>query len=62
MLYVLGSGPFQQGLIATRLELIPDSGKSPVTHGVIAPEQAIPLADYQQDLENTRADWAIDET
>jgi hypothetical protein len=29
---------------------------------VIAPVQVVSLALYQRDLENTRADWQIDET
>jgi hypothetical protein len=29
---------------------------------VISPVQVVPLADYQTDLENTRAAWQIDES
>lgn len=58
----MGSGPFQSGFVAKGLELIPDKGPSPVTHGVIAPAHSVPLADYQADLGNTRADWQIDES
>lgn len=60
--FTMGVGPFQNGVIATRLELIPDQGQAPVTHGVIAPLQVVPLAQYQADLGNTRAEWRIDET
>ena len=60
--FTLGVGPFQNGLVACGLELIPDRGPAPVTHGVIAPVQAVPLSKYQTDLENTRAAWQIDET
>jgi hypothetical protein len=58
----MGAGPFQNGVIASGLELIPDQGQAPVAHGVIAPVQVVPLAQYQADLENTRAAWQIDET
>ena len=59
--YTMGVGPFQNGPVANGLVLIPDHGQMPVTHGVIAPVQVVPLAVYQTDLENTRADWQIDE-
>jgi hypothetical protein len=60
--FTMGAGPFQSGEVANGLELIPDQGQAPVTHGVIAPVQVVPLAQYQVDLENTRASWQIDET
>jgi len=60
--FTMGSGPFQSGVIASGLELIPDNGQGPAIHGVIAPVQAVPLAQYQTDLENTRTAWQIDET
>ena len=60
--FTMGVGPFQHGAIANALELIPDEGQSPVTHGVVAPVQVVALAQYQTDLENTRAEWQIDET
>ena len=60
--FTLGVGTFRYGVVANGLELIPDEGQVPVTHGVIAPVQVIPAAQYQTDLENTRADWQIDET
>jgi hypothetical protein len=60
--FTMGIGPFERGVIANGLELIPDQGPAPVTHGVIAPIQVVPLAEYQTDLENTRAAWQIDET
>lgn len=59
---MLGDGPFQRGIIASGLELIPDQGSAPIHHGVIAPVQVVPLAEYQLDLQNTRAAWKIDET
>jgi hypothetical protein len=60
--FTMGVGPFKNGVVANGLELIPDQGQNPVTHGVIAPRQVVPLARYQTDLENTRASWHIDET
>ena len=60
--FTSGSGPFQNGVVANGLELILDQGQAPITHGVIAPVQVVPLVQYQTDLENTRATWQIDET
>src|SRR5271157_4420802 len=60
--FTMGTGPFQNGVVANGLESIPDLGRAPVTHGVIAPIQVVALAQYQTDLENTRAAWQIDET
>jgi len=57
----LGVGPFQNGVIAEGLELIPDQGQAAPLHGVIAPVQVVSLDQYQTDLANTRADWRIDE-
>lgn len=60
--YAMGVGPFQNGIIATGLELIPDEGPALVAHGVVAPVQPVLFAQYQLDLVNTRAAWQIDET
>lgn len=60
--YTMGAGPFLNGAVANGLELIPDLGHDPATHGVVAPVQVVPLAQYQADLENTRTAWQIDET
>ncbi len=60
--YAMGVGLFQNGMVATGLELIPDQVPSPVTHGVVAPVQSVLFAEYQADLVNTRAAWQIDET
>jgi hypothetical protein len=60
--FTTGVGPFQSGAVANGLELIPDLGQAPAIHGVIAPVQVVQLAQYQTDLENTRAAWHIDET
>ncbi len=60
--FKLGSGAFQRTPVTDALELIPDSGEEPVTHGVVVPIEIVPLTQYQADLENTREDWEIDET
>lgn len=60
--FTMGIGSFQNGIVANGLELIPDEGRVPITYGVIAPVQVVTLAQYQTDLENTRAAWQIDET
>ncbi len=60
--FAMGVGTFQRNPVANGLELIPDQGPAPVTHGVIAPVQVVPTAEYQSDLANTRAAWQIDET
>src|SRR5258708_336634 len=44
--FTVGVGPFQNGVVANGLELIPDQGQIPV-HGVIAPVQVVPFAQYQ---------------
>jgi hypothetical protein len=59
--FTLGQGPFQRDPLASGLELIPDAGVVPAIHGVVAPAQACSLAQYQSDLQNTRAAWQIDE-
>jgi len=59
--FTMGTGPFQRAAVAHGLELIPDRGEVLVTHGVVAPSQVVALAQYQADLENTRAAWQIDE-
>lgn len=58
----MGSGPFEREEITTRLELIPDEGRPPVKHGVIAPTSIVLLPDYQSDLASTRTAWEIDES
>ena len=56
--FVFGSGPFQQAMIAEGLELFPDSP----THGVVRPANIVPLAQYEAALAATRPDWRVDET
>jgi hypothetical protein len=51
--FVLGTGPFEQFLIADGLDLLPDSP----THGVIRPAHVVPLAQFQAALAATRTDW-----
>jgi hypothetical protein len=55
--FVFGSGPFQQAVIAKGLELLPDR----TTHGVVRPTNVVPIAQFEADLAATRADWRIDE-
>jgi len=59
--FAMGIGPFQRGVVADGLELIPDAGTLPITHGVVAPIRAVAIKQYQFDLESTRAAWQIDE-
>jgi hypothetical protein len=53
-----GKGPFQQGVFAAGLYLIPDSA----THGCVTPVRLVPLARYESDLAATRANWQVDES
>jgi hypothetical protein len=53
-----GAGLFEPGPFAAGLELVPDSPR----HGCIAPAQTVSLAQYQNDLAASRADWQIDES
>ena len=55
-----GSGPFVEGAVASGLELLfkPNSR----TTGVVAPDGAVSLADYQDNLVSTRLNWVIDES
>jgi hypothetical protein len=56
--FKFGTGPFQEGVFAPGLDLIPDS----TTHGCVAPTQPVSLAQYELDIAATRADWQIDES
>jgi hypothetical protein len=56
--FKMGTGPFQKGPLASGLELLPDTS----THGVVRPEQSLPLTQYESDLAATRSDWQVDET
>lgn len=52
-----GDGPFESSTFAEGLILQPDSP----THGVVAPAESGPLADYEAALAATRSDWIVDE-
>jgi hypothetical protein len=52
----MGEGAFQDGFVAEGLDLKTDSPK----HGNVVPAQLVPLDQYQADLANTRASWALD--
>jgi len=58
--FVHGSGPFDEGAVAAGLELLYKAGST--TAGVVAPDAAVLLAQYQQALDATREDWVIDES
>jgi hypothetical protein len=55
--FTMGNGPFQNGPVADRLDLICDKPK----HGVVAPRLLDSLDQFQADLASTRDDWMIDE-
>jgi hypothetical protein len=57
-----GTGQFQQMMFGNNLELVPDPpDRGVVKHGIVRPAQAVPVADHQQNLGATRAEWEIDE-
>ena len=58
--FVHGTGPFQEGPVAMGLELLHKAHAS--ESGVVAPTASVPLPQYQQDLADTRPNWAIDES
>lgn len=51
----LGSGPFQDGPIAEKLELELDSEK----HGMVGPVEAMSVTEYRSAIEATREAWSI---
>ena len=53
-----GDGPFQAGLFAPGLTLIPDEP----AHATVAPEQPMPADEYLGALAATRPGWQIDES
>ena len=58
-----GKAPFQQMAFGTNLELVPDPPvHGVVSHGIVRPEQSVPVADHQKNLADTREEWEIDET
>ena len=58
--FVHGAGAFQEGPLATRLELIYKAGKTDT--GLIVPTTLESLKQFQQNLAATRSDWSIDES
>lgn len=56
--FVMGSGPFENGLVATRLLLHCDRPN----HGNVIPQQLVSSLKFQADIASTRSDWIIDET
>jgi hypothetical protein len=55
--FKMGEGPFVQAAFAEGLELLPDSS----THGVVRPEETMPLTEYEEKLAATRVEWQVDE-
>lgn len=58
--FVHGTGPFTEGVIASGLEMCFKVGK--VTAGHVCPEAVVSLKQYQSDLAATRGDWVIDDS
>jgi hypothetical protein len=58
--FVHGNGSFAPGPVANGLELV--LKPKTATAGVVAPTALVPLAQFQQDLAATRANWIIDES
>lgn len=57
-----GANPFQKVVFGTNLELVPDAPQhGVVSHGIVRPEQSVPVADHLQNLAATRAEWELDE-
>lgn len=57
-----GAAQFQQMTFGKNLELVPDPpAHGLVRHGIVRPALAIPAADHQQNIADTRDDWEIDE-
>jgi hypothetical protein len=57
-----GAAQFQVATFGTNLELIPDPPQQGIVkHGIVRPEQPVPVADHQKNLASTRAEWEVDE-
>lgn len=52
-----GEGGFEAAIVAPHLVLRPDRRN----HGTVAPETAMPLAQYEDAIARTRSGWVIDE-
>src|SRR5271170_5865373 len=55
--FIHGSGAFDEGPVASGLEMIFKVGS--VSAGVIRPVATVPLSQYQADLQATRAQWLM---
>jgi len=58
--FVHGTGPFDEGPVATGLQLKHKRWSREV--GLVVPDTSVPLPHYQQDLAATRGQWVIDES
>lgn len=56
--FVLGSGPFEEGPVAAALELCYKPATTEA--GNVCPVASVPVANFQADLAATRPDWVID--
>jgi hypothetical protein len=53
-----GKAQFQQMTFGTNLELVPDPPQQGVVrHGIIRPEQPVPVADHLKNIADTRDEW-----
>ncbi|MGK4009285.1 hypothetical protein WMF31_42185 [Sorangium sp. So ce1036] len=61
----MGDGEFRAAAVAPGLRLCPDKEPNPlsgvVSHGVVEPDVAMPLSEYEQRLADTQEKWFIDE-
>jgi hypothetical protein len=53
----MGTGPFQDDPLAERLRLRVDGSD----HGLVEPDQPMPLVEYQNALKATQDQWRVDE-
>jgi len=58
--FVHGSGGFSEGPVASGLELL--HKRSHGRSGNVTPTVSVPLGQYQNDLQATRANWVVDES
>ncbi len=56
--YVHGSGSFSEGAVTSNLELLMKANN--LDSGFVSPILAVPLSQYQADLQATRLQWVID--
>ena len=55
--FTMGEGPFENGPVSDDLDLLVEKP----THGLVAPREFVPLAQFLSDLSRTRDHWIIDE-